>query len=114
MQAAAFTEDNVRLIGCYSKVSQILHGEIPIPETVELFLSNTCNFSCPHCLFAQNHNESKHPFMPTDLACSVLREARFSGTGACEFSGGAESMLHPDFLQILEFQTKQNYLKLVQ
>jgi len=98
-----FSEDTVRLIGCYEKVEQIIRGEVPPPETIELFVSNTCNFSCPHCLFLRSHNQSEQVFMPLGKAMSVLEEARSRGVRACEFSGGGEPLMHPDFIQLVKF-----------
>jgi cyclic pyranopterin phosphate synthase len=98
-----FSEETVRLIGCYEKVEQIIRGKVPLPETIELFVSNTCNFSCLHCLFRSNHNQSEQVFMPLDLAMSVLKEARDRGVRACEFSGGGEPLMYPEFVQLVEF-----------
>ena len=98
-----FSEETVRLIGCYEKVEQIIRGEVPLPETIELFLSNVCNFSCPHCLFRINHDRSGQAFMPLDLAQSLLEEAKGKGVRACEFSGGGEPLAYPEFVQIVEY-----------
>jgi len=47
----------VSLIAAHEKVRQIHQGQIPLPEVVELFISNHCTFACPHCRCAPYHGE---------------------------------------------------------
>jgi MoaA/NifB/PqqE/SkfB family radical SAM enzyme len=104
-----FSEETVRLIGCYEKVQKIIRGEVPPPETIELFLSNVCNFSCPHCLFREDHTVPRQGFIPLYLAQSILEEARHKGVKACEFSGGGEPLTHPEFVKLVQFASSLDY-----
>lgn len=102
MAVPILTPETVRAIGCYEKVEEILRGGVPIPETIELFLTNVCNYACPHCFFAANHDQAKGAFMPVELAESLLAETRQNGVRACEFSGGGEPLMHPQFVHLVE------------
>jgi radical SAM protein with 4Fe4S-binding SPASM domain len=41
--------------------------------------------------------------MPIPLAHAVLKEAWAMGARACEFSGGGEPMMHPQFAEVVEY-----------
>jgi MoaA/NifB/PqqE/SkfB family radical SAM enzyme len=96
-------------LGCYRKVEQIQNGEMPTPETLELFPSNVCNFSCPHCLFTGTRSAGEPQVMPFELADSLLQDARSRGTEACELSGGGEPLTHPRFVEIIERAAELGY-----
>ncbi|MBU4481159.1 radical SAM protein [Patescibacteria group bacterium] len=92
---------SANLISAYPKVLQILNGEIPIPEVVEIFPTNYCNFNCPHCRFENYHGDST-TYIDLNLFDTLLKELKKYNIQAIEFSGGGESLVHPQIEEIFK------------
>jgi radical SAM protein with 4Fe4S-binding SPASM domain len=88
------------LIAVYPKVLQILNGEIPLPEVVELFINNNCNFACPHCRCAEQHGSATE-FMDVDILNRLLNELSEKDMKTIELGGGGEPLDHPRIAEIL-------------
>jgi radical SAM protein with 4Fe4S-binding SPASM domain len=88
------------LIAVYPKVLQILNGELPLPEVVELFLSNYCGFACPHCRCAEQRGPASE-FMEFQLLNRLLDELSAEGVKTIELGGGGEPLDHPQIGEIL-------------
>jgi 2-iminoacetate synthase ThiH len=62
------------LILVSDKVRQVVAGQIPLPEVVELFLTNYCNFTCPFCRCAKYHGDTGQ-FMDFDTLARLSKLA---------------------------------------
>jgi radical SAM protein with 4Fe4S-binding SPASM domain len=89
------------LISAYPKVLQVLRGEIPIPEVVEIFPTDFCNFNCPHCRF-KNHHGDFSTYIDLKLFDSVLKELKKFNVKTIELSGGGEPLVHPQIKEIFK------------
>lgn len=91
----------ITLISAYPKVLQILNGKIPIPEVVEIFPTNFCNFHCPHCRFEGYHGNS-NSYLRMSFFKKLLKEISRKDIKAIEISGGGEPLMHPQIEAIFK------------
>lgn len=98
-----------KILSCYDKIIQILQGKMPIPQTLELFISDRCNHSCIGCHSKILHNSNKN-FLDFKIIKRLLKEISELGVRGLEISGGGEPLLHPNILQIVK-SAKQNKMK---
>ncbi|MFA5931495.1 MAG: radical SAM protein [archaeon] len=103
-----YNSSAIYLISCFEKVKQISKRKIPIPEVVEIFPTNYCNFSCPHCRCAEYHG-SKNEYMPIKVFESLLKELSSKGVNSLEISGGGEPLMHPQAEEMFELIKKYNF-----
>lgn len=89
------------LIVVHDKVLQILRGEIPLPEVVELFLTNYCMFACPFCRCAKYHGD-KSRYLDFDILTQLLNELLDKGVKILELGGGGEPLEHPRIRDIFK------------
>jgi radical SAM protein with 4Fe4S-binding SPASM domain len=97
---------SIKIIAAYKKVLQILDGEIPVPEVVEIFPTNYCNFACSHCRCEDSHGD-ENQYMDFGAFRRLLEELYQKGIKTLEFSGGGEPLVHPQIDKI--FDTMINY-----
>jgi MoaA/NifB/PqqE/SkfB family radical SAM enzyme len=79
-----------------------------IPRGVKLIfeLTNRCNFSCVHCIRAE---DEPHDYLPVTIVDKVLREVQaYQPVNLVAFTGG-EPTLHPQFADIVELVATQGY-----
>jgi len=88
------------LIAVHEKVRQIHQGQIPLPEVVELFVTNYCGFACPHCRCAKHHG-GQTEFMSLSTLTGLLTELASRNVKTLELSGGGEPLDHPKIDEIL-------------
>lgn len=88
------------LIAAHKKVLQIMEGETPIPEVVEIFLTNYCKFACPFCRCAKHHG-NKSQYFDYDALARLLDEFQEKGVRTIELGGGGEPLEHPMISDIL-------------
>jgi len=98
----------VNLIASYKKVLQISEGIIPLPEVVELFLTNYCSFACPHCRCIRHHGNDSQ-FMNFDNLTALLDELNEKDIKSIELGGGGEPLEHPMIAEILHLFIKQKF-----
>jgi|GEM_PF-1395187 len=91
----------IQLISAWPKVLQVLKGEIPTPEIAEIFLTNFCNFGCPHCRFRAYHGNNS-AYMDITVLERLLDELSQNNVKAIELSGGGEPLAHPQIEQIFD------------
>ena len=96
------------LILVSDKVRQVVAGQIPLPEVVELFLTNYCNFACPFCRCAKYHGDTRQ-FMDFDTLARLLEELVGQGVRRIELGGGGEPLEHPMIRQVLERFREQGF-----
>jgi len=101
MIARQLDANAANLILVSDKVRQIAEGQIPVPEVVELFLTNYCNFACPFCRCAKYHGDTNQ-FMNFDTLMRLLEELAEHGVKRIELGGGGEPLEHPMIQQVVE------------
>lgn len=88
--------------------------ELPdFPNYLCLEVTNACNLRCVQCMYqgtATDHYIGGPGILDTDLAKDILKQL---GTYGCSvmLNGDGEPLLHPNFLEIAEFASKQNLPK---
>jgi organic radical activating enzyme len=88
------------LLAQWPKVLQVVKGEIPVPAVAEVFITNHCDFHCPHCRFKTVHG-TQDDHMSVAEFDSLLAELSAEGVSNLELSGGGESLDHPQIDEIL-------------
>lgn len=96
------------LIVAHEKVLQIAEGHIPLPEVVELFLTNYCSFACPHCRCIRYHGDNSQ-FMDFNSLISLLDELAEKSIKTIELGGGGEPLEHPMITEILQLFVKRQF-----
>ena len=88
------------LLAHWTKVVQVLNGEIPVPALTEVFITNHCDFHCPHCRFKAMHG-TQDDHMSAPEFDDLLAELSAEGVCHLELSGGGEPLDHPQIDEIL-------------
>lgn len=96
------------LIAVHEKVLQIVRGEIPLPEVVELFLTNYCTFACPFCRCAKYRGD-RSEYLDIAVVIELLNELLDKGVKTIEFGGGGEPLEHPQISNIFERLKEQGF-----
>lgn len=94
------------LLAAHAKVQQMLSGQIPLPEVVELFITNYCNFACPFCRCAKYHGDNTE-FLNIGTMEKLLKDLSEQGIRTIELGGGGEPLMHPQIAEI--FQAFRQY-----
>jgi radical SAM superfamily enzyme YgiQ (UPF0313 family)/wyosine [tRNA(Phe)-imidazoG37] synthetase (radical SAM superfamily) len=108
-----FLHENLALVGvCNGK--KAMTG----PETVEVDLSNNCNFNCVGCWCHCDHlqelktpAERKKHFLSYDTIQSLIKDLAENGTRIIQLAGPGEPFTHPQIMDIIRF-IKGNGLEL--
>jgi len=95
-----------KILSAYGRIKQILQGELPFPQTLELYISNRCNHKCKGC-HSKEFFGLKSPFMEIQLFKEIIGQLSSLGLEGIDFSGGGEPLLHPDFNAMIEFVVKK-------
>lgn len=77
---------------------QYIEGDVPFRVLVEL--TYNCNFHCKHCY--NNSGSHQNEYIDKNKLFEVLNKLSDDGVIAVDFSGG-EPLIHPNFLEILEY-----------
>ena len=88
------------------KIVEYKQGKRPFPITIEIDLTNVCNHRCSFCNFSE-YLKKDHSVLDTEIIKKRIAEARKLGTKGICFTGGGESMVHKDFIEILQ-ETKNH------
>jgi len=96
------------LLVAHGKVLEILRGKIPLPEVVELFITNFCDFSCPHCRCAPYRGGNDQYFNFGTMG-ALFDELREKGIKTLEFGGGGEPLMHPQVNDIFRRLNEQAF-----
>lgn len=74
---------------------------IDFPKRIEIELSNYCNSKCVYC--PRNFGVGEQGFLPLNLYRKIIDEAREYPDVVLQLHRRGESLLHPDFIGILEY-----------
>jgi len=96
------------LLAQWPKVLQVLNGQIPAPAVTEVFITNHCDFHCPHCRFKAVHG-TQDDHMSVAEFDSLLEELSTKGVSHLELSGGGEPLDHPQVDEIFGVIAKRGF-----
>jgi len=91
-------------------MNQLFDGIEPPPITLEIDLTNRCNFHCPHCTDEYLHNNAE---MDADVIIETVKRAALIGTKSVVIKGGGEPTVHKNFSHIVEAISKDVEIGLV-
>jgi MoaA/NifB/PqqE/SkfB family radical SAM enzyme len=80
-------------------INKIEAGEFPIPRSLTVYPSETCNLNCVGCNSKVMHK--KDAFMDVGLFYKIVDDFASLGGKAVAFEGGGEPMLHPDIGKLI-------------
>lgn len=92
----------MKILSCYREIQQILAGKMPVPRTMEFFLSNTCNHACAGCHSRYMH-KARNRFLDFDVMKEVVTDFAELGVEGVEVSGGGEPLMYPQIIPALAF-----------
>ncbi|MHB8923641.1 MAG: radical SAM protein, partial [Thermoleophilia bacterium] len=92
----------MKILSCYREIQQILAGKMPVPRTMEFFLSNVCNHACAGCHSRYMHND-KNRFLDFDVMKDVVSDVAELGVEGVEISGGGEPLMYPKIVEAIAF-----------
>lgn len=81
-----------------------------VPPHISLELTERCNLHCWHCY--RDSSSRKHRGVAVETLLGMLRRLVDNGLRSIELTGG-EPLLHPGFLQILQYCRDERRLRLV-
>lgn len=88
-----------------SRIVERIFYENPTVFELSIDLTDSCNERCIHCYIPEYTNS----FLDKNILFSLLDEFALNGGLKVKFSGG-ECMLHPDFIEILEYARKKDLI----
>lgn len=92
----------MKILSCYHEVQQILAGKMPVPRTMEFFLSNVCNHACAGCHSRYMH-KNEDQFLDFDTMKETVSDFAELGVEGVEISGGGEPLMYPQIIQAVAF-----------
>jgi len=92
----------MKILSCYREIQQILAGNMPVPRTMEFFLSNVCNHACAGCHSKYMHKD-KNRFLDFDVMKEVVSDFAELGVEGVEISGGGEPLMYPKIVEAVAF-----------
>ena len=92
----------MKILSCYHEVQQILAGKMPVPRTMEFFLSNVCNHACAGCHSRYMHKDEDQ-FLDFDTMKEVVTDFAELGVEGVEISGGGEPLMYPQIIPAIAF-----------
>ncbi|EKE06080.1 MAG: radical SAM protein [uncultured bacterium] len=87
------------------KVADCVADKRPFPTTMEIDLYDACNHKCVFC-YTPKLDKKERAQLDTKVIKRALKEAHDLGTRGISFTGGGESMLHPNFMDIVTYAKK--------
>lgn len=90
---------NLKLVSRIMDINKIEAGEFPIPRSLTVYPSETCNLNCVGCNSKVMHK--KDAFMDVGLFYKIVDDFASLGGKAVAFEGGGEPMLHPDIGKLI-------------
>lgn len=96
----------MKILSCYHEVQQILAGKMPVPRTMEFFLSNVCNHACAGCHSRYMHKDEDR-FLDFDILKEVVSDFAELGVEGVEISGGGEPLMYPQIIPAIAFMRGQ-------
>ncbi|MGA3290266.1 MAG: radical SAM protein [Candidatus Bathyarchaeia archaeon] len=90
------------------RISRIIKGEKPIaPETLELFISQSCNAKCKFCYRnGHSYDQEKNILSTPEYICLINEFSDMNGQNL-DVSGGLEPLLSPSLLDVLKTGVKR-------
>jgi MoaA/NifB/PqqE/SkfB family radical SAM enzyme len=81
-------------------------GEVVAPISVEMDLTNNCNYGCPNCVWGDFIAGSRSG-VPKEVALQQIRDCAAIGVKAVIFSGGGEPLLSPILIDCMQLAKEQ-------
>lgn len=83
-----------------------------VPLTLELYITNNCNFNCIHCIkdsSPRSNRVQKESELSTARLLNIIEECGRLGIANLQFMGG-EPLSHPDFFKLLSHAKESGIL----
>lgn len=91
------------------RVFQFLGGENVYPITIEVNLTNACNYACPWCSEQESRNMFSAASIKKDVMLKALVDMKNGGVRSVTFEGGGEPTVHPHFEAIINNAPDMDY-----
>ena len=91
-----------------NELLDILEGKWVVPPTCEIDLSNKCTLNCEFCLYASFRKEEGDN-LPYNIYVSLLQGLLDQGVKSITFTGGGESLCHPNAVDMIRFAKKSGF-----
>jgi radical SAM protein with 4Fe4S-binding SPASM domain len=85
----------MKILSCYREIQRIAEGKMPVPRTLEFFLSNACNHFCAGCHSRELHKDEVR-FLDYESLRRTIVDASKLGIEGIEISGGGEPLMYPE------------------
>ncbi len=99
----------VRLLEGNDILNRLADAGLVPPKAVTLSITNRCNQNCRHC-WPDSGPGDKTPLVPKKVLLRLIRESAALGVEKLILTGG-ESLIHPDWFDILVFACQQQGIK---
>lgn len=88
---------SMKILSCYREIQRITQGNMPVPRTLEFFVSNTCNHACGGCHSLELHKQEER-FLDYERLRETVIDAAKLGVEGIEISGGGEPLMYPEIV----------------
>lgn len=78
------------------RVEAAVEGEVVMPVTCEIDLSNRCQLDCSFCMY-KDFRKKNSGLLPWTLYVKLIRDLASAGVRSATFTGGGEPLTHPNF-----------------
>lgn len=92
----------------FNKIKDILNDEIPYPVTVNLDLTNKCNYKCKWCYVDNYISKNRIEIDWIDVR-RILEEVAEAGIKSVLFTGGGEPTIYPRFLDAINLASNLGF-----
>lgn len=83
------------------RVNELIEGKDVFPVTVEMNITNLCNFDCPWCSEDEFRRRHAGATIPWQIVVQAMKDMKRLGVQSVTLEGGGEPTVHPHFKDIV-------------